>query len=166
MTRLDRIRVLVVDDSAFARKVLREVLVATRRASRWWASRATGWTRWRRSPSCSPDVVTLDLVMPDLDGLGVLRALAGSRRAARGGGEQRRRGQRAGVEALQAGAVDLVHKPTALATDRLYELGARAGGEGAHRRRGAGARSRPDGGARARRARPRAAAPDAVRSWW
>jgi two-component system chemotaxis response regulator CheB len=28
------------------------------------------------------------------------------------------------VSALQAGAVDLVHKPTALATDRLYELGA------------------------------------------
>ena len=27
------------------------------------------------------------------------------------------------VAALQAGAVDLVHKPTALATDRLYELG-------------------------------------------
>jgi two-component system chemotaxis response regulator CheB len=28
------------------------------------------------------------------------------------------------VAALQAGAVELVHKPTALATDRLYELGA------------------------------------------
>jgi two-component system, chemotaxis family, protein-glutamate methylesterase/glutaminase len=28
------------------------------------------------------------------------------------------------VEALQMGAVDFVHKPTALATDRLYELGA------------------------------------------
>ena len=27
-----------------------------------------------------------------------------------------------GIEALQLGAVDLVHKPTALATDRLYEL--------------------------------------------
>jgi two-component system chemotaxis response regulator CheB len=28
------------------------------------------------------------------------------------------------IEALQMGAVDLVHKPTALATDRLFELGA------------------------------------------
>ena len=27
------------------------------------------------------------------------------------------------IEALQMGAIDLVHKPTALATDRLYELG-------------------------------------------
>ena len=61
--------------------------------------------------------------MPHLDGLGVLRAL------------QRQDAPRVvvvsmsdaesalGVEALQAGALDVVHKPTALATDRLYELG-------------------------------------------
>ena len=62
-------------------------------------------------------------MMPNLDGLGVLRALpAGT-------------GPRVVVvsisdadsalaieAALQLGAVDLVHKPTALATDRLYEL--------------------------------------------
>ena len=70
----------------------------------------------------APDVVTLDLVMPNLDGLGVLRALP-----AEGGPRvvivSISDGDSAlGVEALQSGAVDLVQKPTALATERLYDL--------------------------------------------
>jgi two-component system chemotaxis response regulator CheB len=62
--------------------------------------------------------------MPHLDGLGVLRALAGAASprvvVVSSAGEE----SELAVSALQAGAVDLVHKPTALATDRLYELGA------------------------------------------
>ena len=68
------IRVLVVDDSAFARKVLRDTLAADR-ASRSSASRATASRRSRSIAELKPDVVTLDLVMPNLDGLGVLKAL-------------------------------------------------------------------------------------------
>jgi two-component system chemotaxis response regulator CheB len=117
------IRVLVVDDSAFARKVLRQVLTAAQGISVVDTAR-DGLDALEKIAALRPDVVTLDLVMPHLDGLGVLRSLAGAPSprvvVVSSAGEE----SELAVSALQAGAVDLVHKPTALATDRLYELGA------------------------------------------
>jgi two-component system chemotaxis response regulator CheB len=118
-----RIRVLVVDDSAFARKVLREAL-STSPAIEVVGIARDGLEALERIAELAPDVVTLDLVMPGLDGLGVLRALP-----ARGGPRVvvvsiSDAESALGVQALQLGAVDLVNKPTALATDRLYELSA------------------------------------------
>jgi len=119
-----RIRVLVVDDSAFARKVMREVLSSDGGIEVIGIAR-DGLEALELIEAAKPDVVTLDLTMPNLDGLGVLRALralplqptprcvivstsdADSELA---------------VEALVEGAIDVVHKPTALATDRLYDL--------------------------------------------
>ena len=62
--------------------------------------------------------------MPELDGVGVLEALA---RAAPSRPRvvvvtSAEEDSELGLRALDAGAFDLVHKPTALATDRLYEL--------------------------------------------
>jgi two-component system chemotaxis response regulator CheB len=117
------IRVLVVDDSAFARKVLRQVLSASPGIAVLDTAR-DGLDALEKIAALKPDVVTLDLVMPHLDGLGVLRSLAGAASprvvVVSSAGEE----SELAVSALQAGAVELVHKPTALATDRLYELGA------------------------------------------
>jgi two-component system chemotaxis response regulator CheB len=117
------IRVLVVDDSAFARKVLRQVLTGAQGLTVVDTAR-DGLDALEKIAELKPDVVTLDLVMPHLDGLGVLRALAGAPSprvvVVSSAGEE----SELAVSALQAGAVELVHKPTALATDRLYELGA------------------------------------------
>lgn len=122
MTQAQRIRVLVVDDSAFARKVLRETLATAPGLDVVGIAR-DGLEALEKIAELRPDVVTLDLVMPNLDGLGVLRALPAQ-------GAPRvvivsisDADSALGVEALQIGAVDLVQKPTALATDRLYELG-------------------------------------------
>ncbi len=116
-----RVRVLVVDDSAFARKVLREVLGGSARIEVVGAAR-DGLEALEMIAALRPDVVTLDLAMPALDGLGVLRVLTGPDAPrvviSTAGGESLDV-----VAALQAGAVDVVHKPTALATGRLYELG-------------------------------------------
>ena len=120
---MTKIRVLVVDDSAFARKVVREVLQETDDIEVVGIAR-DGLDALEKISQLSPDVITLDLVMPDLDGLGVLRELATRDAPPRvvivsmtdGDSEL-------GVAALQAGAFDVVHKPTAIATDRLYELG-------------------------------------------
>ncbi len=114
------IRVLVVDDSAFARKVLRETLSARPELAVVGSAR-DGLEALERIAELRPDVVTLDLVMPNLDGLGVLRALPpdGPRVVVVSMADEQ---SDLGVAALQAGAVELVHKPTALATDRLYEL--------------------------------------------
>jgi two-component system chemotaxis response regulator CheB len=116
-----RVRVLIVDDSAFARKVMREVLSADPRIEIVGIAR-DGLDALEKIAETKPDVVTLDLVMPELDGLGVLDALRELPNAPRVIGVSM--SAAAGVAALQAGAFDIVHKPTALATDRLYELGA------------------------------------------
>jgi two-component system, chemotaxis family, protein-glutamate methylesterase/glutaminase len=119
------IRILVVDDSAFARKVVREVLEADPRFQVVDIAR-DGLDALEKIARFEPDVVTLDLVMPNLDGLGVLDALSSLAVAkpprvilvSMSEGDSS-----LVVLALQKGAIDVVHKPTALATDRLFELG-------------------------------------------
>lgn len=115
------IRVLVVDDSAYIRKVVSEML------SRDPLIQVVGTARNGRDAlekveTLQPDVVTLDLIMPELDGIGFLK-------------EQMRRrvlpiivvsiasenGELV-VQAMENGAVDFVQKPTALASERVYEI--------------------------------------------
>ncbi len=117
------IRVLVADDSAFARKVIRDVLTAQPDFEVVGIAR-DGLDALEKVSELRPDVLTLDLVMPELDGLGVLKALPKADGGPRvvvvsfSGADTE-----LGAAALLEGAVDLVHKPTGLATSRLYELG-------------------------------------------
>ena len=122
MTVPKRVRVLVVDDSAFARKVMREVLEADPRMDVVAIAR-DGLDALEKIVELAPDVVTLDLVMPQLDGVGVLDAIRSLPSPPRVVVVTMSDADSAlGVAALQAGAFDVVHKPTAIATDRLYEL--------------------------------------------
>jgi two-component system chemotaxis response regulator CheB len=118
---MSAIRVLVVDDSAFARKVIRESL-STSPAIEVVGIARDGIDALEKIAALNPDVITLDLVMPGLDGLGVLAALTPERRArvvvvsmADGDGD-------IGVAALSYGVFDLVHKPTALAVASLHDI--------------------------------------------
>ncbi|WP_437592823.1 chemotaxis-specific protein-glutamate methyltransferase CheB [Sorangium sp. So ce1000] len=115
------IRVLVVDDSAFVRKVLRQVLGASS-SIEVVDTAMDGLDALEKIARHRPDVVTLDLVMPNLDGLGVLAALPreGAPRVIVVSSADA--DSESGVRALQQGATDLVEKPTALATDRLFGL--------------------------------------------
>jgi two-component system chemotaxis response regulator CheB len=116
-------RVLVVDDSAFARKVLREILSADERLEVVGIAR-DGLDALEKIEELKPDAITLDLQMPELDGLGVLSALKQKEDAPRVVIVTMTDAESAlAVEALQTGAFDVVYKPTAIATDRLYELG-------------------------------------------
>ncbi|MEO6602640.1 MAG: chemotaxis-specific protein-glutamate methyltransferase CheB [Polyangiaceae bacterium] len=115
------IRVLVVDDSAFARKVIRESLQTSSLIEVIGTAR-DGIDALEKIATLQPDVVTLDLVMPNLDGLGVLAALAPDQRArvvvvSMADGESD-----IGVAALSFGVFDLVHKPTALAVASLHGI--------------------------------------------
>src|SRR4051794_23489195 len=115
-------RVLVIDDSAYVRKVVSQML------SRSPSIQVVGIARdgveaLELVEELRPDVVTCDLVMPILDGVGFVREQMNRRpipivilSVANESGELV-------LSALDAGAVDFVQKPTALATDRLLEIG-------------------------------------------
>ena len=115
------IRVLIVDDSAFARKVLRETL--QRPEFQVVGIARDGLEALEQIAALKPDVITLDLVMPNLDGIGVLQALPPLDAPRVVVVSISNEESQLGVQALQAGAVRIVQKPTSLATDQLYELG-------------------------------------------
>ncbi|MBL8950897.1 MAG: chemotaxis-specific protein-glutamate methyltransferase CheB [Myxococcaceae bacterium] len=115
---------LVVDDSAFARKVLREVLSRVPELELVGFAR-DGLEALERIAELKPDVVCLDLVMPELDGVGLLRELKNlPDRPHVVVVSFSDHDSEAVIEALALGAFDVVKKPTALATDRMYELAA------------------------------------------
>jgi two-component system, chemotaxis family, protein-glutamate methylesterase/glutaminase len=115
------VRVLVVDDSAFVRKVVRQMLSRSPFVEVVGVAR-DGDEALELVEQFRPDVVTLDLNMPGSDGLDFLRRQMARRpipvivvSIASTGGEQV-------MQALDAGAVDVVRKPTALATDQVLEI--------------------------------------------
>jgi CheY-like chemotaxis protein len=65
-------RVLVVDDEEISRYLLRQHLLAPNRLV---SEAATGTDALRQARAEPPDIICLDLMMPDLDGFEVLRAL-------------------------------------------------------------------------------------------
>ena len=115
------LRVLVVDDSAYVRKVVKEMLSRSPFIEVVGAAR-DGREALELAKQLDPDVVTCDLIMPELDGVGFVR-------------EQMRRkpvpiiimsianeNAEAALNALDSGAVDFVQKPTALATEKIFEV--------------------------------------------
>jgi two-component system chemotaxis response regulator CheB len=119
---MSAIRVLVVDDSAFVRKVLREVL--TSGGMEVVGIARDGLEALEKITELKPDVITLDLVMPNLDGMGVLASLPAANAPRVVVVSMSGEDTVLGLAALQAGAIEIVQKPTALATDRLFELSA------------------------------------------
>jgi two-component system chemotaxis response regulator CheB len=115
-------RVLVVDDSAFARAVLTRVLDASGKVAIAGTAR-DGRDALAKIAELDPDVVTLDLTMPEMDGLAVLRALANRPRPRVIVVSISTIENEIGAESLALGAVDLISKPTAYADERLAEIG-------------------------------------------
>jgi two-component system chemotaxis response regulator CheB len=117
----DRVRVLVIDDSAYVRKVVSQML------GRNPSIKVVGVARDGQEAldvieELQPDVITCDLNMPVMDGVAFVRAQMARRplpiviiSIAAESGEQV-------LAALDAGAVDFVQKPTALATERLMDM--------------------------------------------
>ena len=66
------LRVLVVDDSAYVRKVVREMLSRSPFIEVVGAAR-DGREGLELAEQLNPDVVTCDLMMPELDGVGFVR---------------------------------------------------------------------------------------------
>lgn len=121
---MDRVlRVVVVDDSAYVRKVVREIL------SRSPFVEVVGTARDGREAldlvaQLDPDVVTCDLIMPELDGVGFVREQMQRRPVPIIIMSIANETAEAALTALDAGAIDFVQKPTALASEKIFEVSA------------------------------------------
>jgi two-component system chemotaxis response regulator CheB len=115
------VRVLVVDDSAYVRKIVKQVLSRSPFIDVVGSAR-NGREALELVEELAPDVVTCDLIMPELDGVGFIQQQMARKplpiivfSVANQSGELV-------LSALDAGAVDVVQKPTALATERLLDI--------------------------------------------
>jgi two-component system, chemotaxis family, protein-glutamate methylesterase/glutaminase len=115
------VRVLVVDDSAFVRKVVREMLSSSPLIEVVGVAR-DGLEALEMTVELSPDVITCDVFMPNLDGVGFIQRQMARRPLPILVLTSAPQDAERVVEALNAGAVDLVQKPTALATDDLRAI--------------------------------------------
>src|SRR5688572_26146944 len=116
----DRVRVLVVDDSAYVRKVVRQMLSASPEIEVVGVAR-DGEEALELVEQTRPDVITLDLNMPRLDGLSFLRHQMARRPVPVVILSAAKDRQAAIVQAFDAGVV-VIHKPTGLATDRMFDV--------------------------------------------
>ena len=85
---LKKIRVLIVDDSAFMRKVLETILVTDENVQVVGHAK-DGREAVRLSESLKPDVITMDINMPVMDGLAGHRRDYDHQSAAHRGGQFR-----------------------------------------------------------------------------
>ena len=67
------IKILLVDDSSFMRKVLKDILEGE--GFKNFIEAETGKEAIEKFKSEKPDLVLLDIIMPQLDGLGVLKEI-------------------------------------------------------------------------------------------
>jgi len=119
---MDRVlRVVLIDDSAYVRKVVREILSRSPFIEVVGAAR-DGREALELVERLEPDVVTCDLIMPELDGVGFVREQMQRRPLPIIIMSVAKETAEAALTALDAGAIDFVQKPTALASEKIFEV--------------------------------------------
>lgn len=122
MTGANRIRVLVVDDSAMVRKVLTLGLSADP-GIEVVGTASNADTAWKMMQLHRPDVVTLDVEMPGTDGLTFLRSFLPKLPIPTVMiSSHTQQGAEVTVRAMEAGAVDVLPKPSLGLADGLPSI--------------------------------------------
>lgn len=100
--------ILVVDDAAFMRMMIRDILAKEGYTIHEAVNGRDAVEKYRE---LQPDLVTMDITMPELDGISALRAIREQDAGARVLMVSAMGQQKMIVEALEAGALDFLVKP-------------------------------------------------------
>jgi two-component system chemotaxis response regulator CheY len=103
------LRVMLVDDTAFMRRMLRDIMVQA--GFEVSAEASNGRQAVEAYRQARPDLVIMDITMPEMDGVAAVREIAGADPAARIVMCSALGQQELIIEALEAGACDFVVKP-------------------------------------------------------
>src|SRR5215468_4407380 len=107
-----RIRVLIVDDSAFMRKVLQSIIAADPQLEVCGEAR-DGRDAVTQNEVLKPDVITMDINMPHMDGLQATEVIMSSNtRPILVVSSESREGAEVTLKSLELGAIDFVAKPS------------------------------------------------------
>ena len=112
---------LVVDDSAYVRKVFKEMLSHSPQVE-VVGTASDGDEALSAVARLKPDVVTCDLIMPRSDGVDFIQKQMAIQPVPIIVVSISAESSERVLNALDAGAVDFVQKPTALATEKLFEI--------------------------------------------
>ncbi|MBC7644442.1 MAG: response regulator [Thermoleophilia bacterium] len=110
-------RVLVVDDAMFIRHIISDLL--TRHGHEVVGEAANGKEAVERYRELRPDITTLDITMPEMDGITALREILAEDPSAKVIMCSALKEKPKVIEALQAGARDFILKP--VKPDRVLE---------------------------------------------
>ncbi len=111
----DVVRVMIVDDSALYRQLVRNLLREIPNVE-IVGSASSGAEALEKIESFNPDLLTLDVEMPEVNGIAVLRALRQRRSRVKAImlSSLTMNGAQVTTDALLAGAFDFIHKPNNL----------------------------------------------------
>lgn len=119
---MDPIRVLIVDDSPFMRKALERMLIAASDIQVIGMAR-DGQDALEKIPQLKPDIVTLDVEMPRMDGLSCLRRIMSDfPLPVLMVSSLTQEGAQATLDALALGALDFIPKESSLATQAILQI--------------------------------------------
>lgn len=110
-------RVLIVDDAAFMRMMVRDIL--TKNGYEVVGEATNGQEAIAKYKELNPDLVTMDITMPELDGIGGLKGIKELDPNAKVLMCSAMGQQVMVVEAIQNGAIDFIVKP--FQADRVIE---------------------------------------------
>lgn len=110
-------RILIVDDAAFMRMMLKDIL--TKNGFEIAGEAENGEDAYNKYKELNPDVVTMDITMPNVDGLQGLKMIMGEFPNAKVIMCSAMGQQAMVLEAIQSGAKDFIVKP--FDADRVLE---------------------------------------------
>lgn len=119
---MEPIRVLIVDDSPFMRKAIERMLDATEDIQVVGTAR-DGLDALEKIPLLKPDIVTLDVEMPRMDGLTCLkRIMADHPLPVLMVSSLTQEGAQATLDALALGALDFIPKESSMASGSILQI--------------------------------------------